>query len=213
MNPSWGGQFSAALAPFRLLASAFATAVFIVFDVAGLPIKGMDSASWLWAALASFLVFVWLVYRRLLLFPARLRIVYSPEHPMWWPQQGWYRIKVENESRWTQAPNVRARVESIVPNPLPFNAVPSDLGVKDGESHDVNPGAYILFDVVQHVPGTPRDLRLYVVGSMGQTFQISPGTDYEMLIRVTAANTASREKVFVMRQGSGASLEFGPKGE
>jgi len=211
MSPSMRERFLTAIAPLRLLVSALATAIFIVLNVADVPIKGMESVNWLWAALVSFLIFVWLVYTRLLSFPAHLQIVYSPEHPMQWPEQGWYRIKVENRSSWTQAQNVRARIESIVPNPLPFNAVPSDMGVKDGDSHDVNPGGYVLFDVVQDVPHEDRKLRIFLIGSMGQEFSLEPDQSYEIFVRVTAANAEPRDQSFILTHPLGAPLEFSLK--
>jgi len=87
------------------------------------------------------------------------------------------------------------------------------LGVKDGDSHDVNPGAYILFDVVQQVPDEERTWRIFLVGSMGQEFSLDPDEIYEMSIRVTAANAEPRDQVFILKHPQGGPAQFSPKKE
>jgi len=141
---------------------------------------------------------------------AALELFFRPEFPMWWEDQGWYRVGVRNPGP-VSAENVVVSLDPIEPNPLPLDVLPAQLGKKDGGTFDcrINPGEETYFDVVRRRPDTPDTLQIWTVPAMGQEFHLDPNHDYRTQIRVTAANAEPYGPVrFVLRQREGEELYF-----
>jgi hypothetical protein len=209
----WAGQIVALLL----------TAAFLVLDVVGFRQIGGDGreVGWQWLALAAFVVFVvqiyWLVLQqqgeisRFKNTRAPLEVYFDPEDPgTFWPEEHWYRIGVRNESHFVQAQDTIATLEKMTPYALPFKALPSKLGVKDGGVKcTINPEGYALFDVVSRVPDTERALAIWIEGSPGQKFELDPNVEYGLLIVVSAANHEEpKPMTIIMKHPLGQDPEF-----
>ena len=220
----WAGQIV-----FLLL-----TAAFLVLDAVGFQQISSDGKKieWQWLALAAVFIFAvqvyWLVLKqqgeinRFKNTRAPLEVYFDPTDPaMLWPEKHWYRIGVRNKSRFVPAQDTIAVLEKMTPYALPFKALPSKLGVKDGGVKcTINPGDHALFDVFSRVPKTEtlvlrpdpnsvaplfrepdttdRTLALWIEGSIGQHFELDPNIEYELLIVVSAANHVERKPTTVI---------------
>lgn len=112
---------------------------------------------------------------------ATIHIVFEPVFPMWWKEQGWFRLGVRNDGP-AVADDVRVRLESISPDPLNFNVLPCALGVKDAPPENIGitsirPGVTEYFDLVSLPPGSYTLFALKTRVGFDQRFSIPPGHD------------------------------------
>ncbi len=143
---------------------------------------------------------------------ALLEIVFERKHPMWWPEEYWYRIGLHSCGA-APAENVEVRLKSMVPNPLEFNVLPSPLGQK-GENERpcrINPSDTKYFDVARAVPNTSKT-QLWTTEAQGQEFTLERclNNESQLLIHATASNADLVSRTFLLRWDPGKELEFRP---
>jgi hypothetical protein len=131
---------------------------------------------------------------------ASLEIVFARKHPMWWEEQKWYRIGVLNRGP-AAADEVEVRLEEMTPNLLPFDVLPSLLGIKGSKTErcQINPGKTEYWDVVSQ---TDDGVALWTREGKGQEFHPTNDSDYQtrLLIRVTSANAEPLKASFLLRK-------------
>ena len=141
---------------------------------------------------------------------ASLSIVSAQEHPLWWAEQNWCRIGVHNGGK-VAAQHVEARLESMAPDPLNFNVLPSLLGRKGGNTENchINPGKTEFFDVFQW-DRAAGCLLLMTVEWTGQPFALSQCPDHQcrLHVQVTASNADHGDYMFTLRHLPDKQPEF-----
>ena len=136
------------------------------------------------------------------------------EEGMWWPEEGFYRFLVRNESHTRMAIHVEAELKSVTPNPFQFKALPSLLILKDGGVRaDINPGRGRLVNFVQRRAPTSGTRRLFfwiepMAQEGGLQCLLEPEQEYEAKIIVSGGNHKSVLDVrFGLRHPAGEELE------
>lgn len=132
---------------------------------------------------------------------AQLEIFFDKVFPMWWPEEGWCRVCVRNNSRTTQARDIAVHLCSIEPAPITefYNVLPSKLGRKDGGTDDchINPLSEDYFDLVKERNGI---IYLQTIAYTGQSFSLDNNVEHRFLIRASTASGEPDEATIILKQ-------------